>query len=221
MSDVTDRIIESVARRLHLQHVLSIATRVSIRGAWVGVVVAIAFIYCCPGLWRFAALGVAAILPFVAIAQAWRKPLPRETAAMRIDEFYDLKDRVRTALDLSKRQQDSGMATLLLRETEKRMRSANAKQVVPFRSPARALESLVLIVTLVGLVAWPWGPPVVESQVESPSIAKETPGRAINGSNANASGSDAPPFSSVLLSLEQREAIDRYFAPQRNAATKP
>ena len=85
MSDAIVKRIDDVARRMRANAALQAAVPAAIRGLWFGLIAALALLYFCPGLWRFARLAVAVVLPMMAALRVYRTALPHEAAAASID----------------------------------------------------------------------------------------------------------------------------------------
>ncbi|MCA9247638.1 MAG: hypothetical protein KDA42_10995 [Planctomycetales bacterium] len=180
MNDSITTLVAAVAKRLRMQAALDASCRAAIPALWVSIGCALLLSYVADEPWRWSAMLVA-LIPTVAHGiRHWLRPITRQTAAKKIDQYYELKDRVRTSVDLIERQQSSPMATLQLRDTGEQIADARANDVVPLTRPPRASETVLLTVVLVVLLVWPNQNEEGPSRLHSPKhisleVAQESP----------------------------------------------
>jgi len=90
------------------------------------------------------------ILP-ICVCRGWFRPISREEAARWVDQREGLKERLGTALELSRNQQTGPWWTLILRDAARHAASVDPRRLLPFRVPTFHKWVLVLLGLAAGL----------------------------------------------------------------------
>jgi hypothetical protein len=99
------------------------------------------------------AAGVGIVLPLGFFLREWLRPIGNEAAARWVDQHEGLKERLSTALELSKEKnaETSPWWSLVLRDAAGHARGLDPKRLLPLRLPSFCLWTLVLLAVGAGL----------------------------------------------------------------------